>query len=342
MPRVGRHPMKKGDGSSTPQMKTLSITTLVHIPETSGYWEESLKVLDLCISSIHEHTGKEFDLYVFDNGSCSEVKEYLLNQQKIGRIQFLTFSQENVRKTGGLKSLLLQAEGDFVAYLDSDAYVLPGWLDKSVEILKTFNDVGQVTAIPLARNKIDMNPELLKVEGCSNISISKGNNKIPEEFVKAHAKSIGVDYKVYCKDRLNNREDILIEKNKISAIMGSVDFQFTTTKTVINNIYQSDIDIPDLRGDDIYIPIWEYKMQNSGYLMLSTNEYLVHHIGNKIPDFSKELPWLDLNTLSVVPTTIVPHTKNKTKKKNRILNSTRLRRIIKRIHLWTYRFLYEK
>jgi len=341
MPRVGRHPMKKGDGSTTPMMKTLSITTLVHIPETTGYWENSLKVLDLCLSSIHSHTEKEFDLYVFDNGSCKEIKDYLLTQQKLGRIQFLTFSKENVRKTGGLKSLLLQAEGDIVAYLDSDAYVLPGWLDKSLEILNTFENVGQVTAIPLARNKCAKNSELKKIKENPRISITKGNDLIPDQYLKAHAKSIGVDYQVYCKDRLRNREDILIEEKKISAILGSVDFQFTTTKTVIKNVYQSDIDIPDIRGDDIYIPIWEYKMQNSGYINLSTSEYLVHHMGNQIPDFSKELPWIDKNTLKVVPDPI--ERSNFTRKKtSRLLQSTRLRRIVKKIHLWTYNFLYEK
>jgi len=341
MPRVGRHPMKKGDGSTTPMMKTLSITTLVHIPETTGYWENSLKVLDLCLSSIHAHTEKEFDLYVFDNGSCEEVKDYLLTQQKIGQIQFLTFSNENVRKTGGLKSLLLQAEGDIVAYLDSDAYVLPGWLDKSLEILNTFKNVGQVTAIPLARNKIDLNHELLKIAGDSSISISKGNNLIHEDFVRAHAKSVGIDYNKYCNNRLQDREDVSVTKNDISAFMGSVDFQFITTKTVIKNVYHSDIDIPDIRGDDIYIPIWEYKMQNSGYINLSTNEYLVHHMGNKIPDFSKELPWIDKDTLKVVPDSI--ERSNFTRRKtSRLLQSTRLRRMVKKIHLWTYNFLYEK
>ncbi len=342
MPRLGRHPMKRGDGSSSPQSKSLSITTLVHIPETTGYWENSLEVLKLCLSSIRAHTDVEFDLYVFDNGSCDIVKNYLLQQLNIGKIQYLTFSNQNVRKTGGLNSLLHQADGDIVAYLDSDAYVLPGWLEKSMEIMNNFDNVGQVTAIPLARNKIDSNNIIKKLENDQNVSISRGNNLIPDQYIKAHSESIGVNFRQYIKDRLKNREDVLITKNGISAIFGSVDFQFLTSKSMINKVMPLPIDdIDNIRGDDIYIPSWEKKLNQAGCLMLSTEDYLVHHMGNQIPDFSKELPWVDLKTLKVLPEQVQKRERIE-KTDNRILKSTRLRRIIKKIHLWTYKFLYEK
>mgnify|MGYP003988457095 CR=1 FL=1 len=342
MPRLGRHPMKKGDGLNTPKSKKLSITTIVHIPETTGYWENCLNVLDLCISSIYAHTPVEFDLYVFDNGSCSEVKEYLHDHQKNGQIQFLTFSKENVRKTGGLNFLLNQADGEYVAYLDSDAFVLPGWYEKSLEIIEEYDNVGQVTAIPLARNKSISDQELKALKENSEITISKGKDLIPEMYVKAHAESVGKDYDEYVYNRLNDREDVKLTKNKISAILGSVDFQFITSNSVINDVIRKKLsDISELRGDDIYIPIWEKRLRDADYKMFSTEDYLVHHMGNKIPCFEKELPWIDLNTLNVLPTRTT-HSQIKSNRKGRFLQSTRLRRLIKKIHLWTYRFLYER
>ena len=63
-------------------------------------------------------------------------------------------------------------------------------------------------------------------------------------------------------------------------------------------------------------------------------------MGNKIPNLKIELPWINLDELSIVPDSI-PKPKV-LKRKNRLLNSTRLRRVVKKIHLWTYRFLYER
>ena len=81
MPRLGRHPLKVNKFLSI-EKKILSIGTVVHIPNIEGYFEDSLKVLDLCIQSMHAHTDVDFDLHVFDNGSCNEVKEYLIKCMK--------------------------------------------------------------------------------------------------------------------------------------------------------------------------------------------------------------------------------------------------------------------
>ena len=82
MPRVGRHPMKKGLGIDTLSLKKLTIGSIVHIPDTTGFWKDSLKILDICINSIYQNTSQDFDLHIFDNGSCDEVKEYLIEKIK--------------------------------------------------------------------------------------------------------------------------------------------------------------------------------------------------------------------------------------------------------------------
>ena len=63
--------------------KKLTIGSIVHIPDTKGFWKDSLKILDICISSIYHNTSQDFDLHIFDNGSCDEVKEYLIEKNKI-------------------------------------------------------------------------------------------------------------------------------------------------------------------------------------------------------------------------------------------------------------------
>ena len=44
--------------------------------------------------------------------------------------------------------------------------------------------------------------------------------------------------------------------------------------------------------DPIYSPILEKKLDENGWWQLSTIDYLIHHMGNQIPDFEAELPWI--------------------------------------------------
>ena len=341
MPRVGRHPMKKGLGLDTLSLKKLTIGSIVHIPDTTGFWKDSLKILDICISSIYQNTSQDFDLHIFDNGSCDEVKEYLIEKNKIGVIQHLSFSDKNLKKTGALNKLLRLSDGDYFAYLDSDALMLPGWLEASLNVINNFENVGQVTCIPIARCFDNPQDVINSLKKFKNIECSSSSDFIPEEFVKAHAISVGMDFEKYKVNRLSGREDIKITKNDVTAYYGSVDFQFITSREVIESVLPLPTHGNDLRGDDIYKPIWENELSKKGLMMLSTEDYLVHHMGNRIPNLKDELPWLELGLESFKNE--IDKTKNmKLKKGNRLLSSTRLRRLIKRIHHWTYDFLYEK
>ena len=98
--------------------------------------------------------------------------------------------------------------------------------------------------------------------------------------------------------------------------------------------------VKHLRGAQIGPPTFQILTDKNGFWKLSTKDYLVHHMGNRIPDFSVELPWIDLTKLKILPK---QKQKNIVKKNNKniILRSTRLRRLVKKIHLWTYKFLYE-
>ena len=75
---------------------------------------------------------------VFDNGSCNKVVKYLTRLNRNGVIQYYIRSDKNLRKLGALNYLLKSAPGDYVSFADSDVYFLDGWLDKSLEVLKSF------------------------------------------------------------------------------------------------------------------------------------------------------------------------------------------------------------
>ena len=351
MGRVGYHPMKTSEIIEMSVPKKITITTLVHIPELVGFWENSLEVLKLSLSSLFAHTDQEFDLMVFDNGSCKDVYDYLSEEYQNGNIQYLFFSEKNLRKTDALPIIFREAPGEIICYFDSDVYFLPNWLDESLKVLEKFPKIGMLTACPVARNKTSF---MFKstYEGVSKLDkVEKkvGNNLIDDKYVVSHALSVGVGISDYKKNRLNEREDFLITCDGISAFITAVDFQYITTKKAIDSIKDEWNDlqmnlikskVKYLRGAQIGPPTFQILTDKNGFWKLSTKDYLVHHMGNRLPDLSVELPWVDLTKLKILPN---QKQKNiiKRRSKNIILRSTRLRRIVKKIHLWTYKFLYE-
>ena len=71
--RTGQNPSKSGVPAYTPQQ--LGIALLVYIPFKEGYFKDSLDILRFQIESLYRNTGSQFDLLVFDNGSCPAFNE---------------------------------------------------------------------------------------------------------------------------------------------------------------------------------------------------------------------------------------------------------------------------
>jgi len=66
--RLGQNPSK--DKLPAYQPARLGIALLSYIPSMAGYFEHSLEIIRYQIASIRHSTGMDFDLLVFDNGSC--------------------------------------------------------------------------------------------------------------------------------------------------------------------------------------------------------------------------------------------------------------------------------
>lgn len=340
MPRIGRHPLKERslilDG---PLVQPITMTTITHIPMLEGYWAESLEILKLFFESLFTSTGLNFDLLVFDNASCREVTDYLTSLKEKGQIQYLVLSNRNFRKLGALDFLLRAAPGDYVAYADSDVYFLPGWLEKSLKVMETFPHSGMVSALPT----IDKAEKYLQstrqgVNDNPAIQVETGPNLVPNAFVKAHQTSLGKsDLAYFAGDRCDTR----ITLNGTSAYLSAQDFQFLTTKAVIKAVLPLQVDGGTEDYDPIYSPVFEAKVDALGYWRLSTADYLVHHMGNSIPDLVTELGQITKNIgFEKKNGETSPHIK-KPGITRRILSSHTIRKVIKKIYTWSYQVLFE-
>ena len=124
--RVGQNPAKSIEHVPQPARITLAVVT--YIPFLHGYYEQSLDVLKASLGSVWQNTPKPYDLLVFDNASCTEVRNFLQEAQQKGHIQYLVLSDRNIGKGGAWNLIFQGAPGEILAYSDSDVYFYPGWL----------------------------------------------------------------------------------------------------------------------------------------------------------------------------------------------------------------------
>lgn len=336
MPRAGRHPLKVKGLRDEVRQQRITVTTIVHIPALEGYWAQSLDVLKLFFQSLFASTTLPFDLMVFDNNSCTEVQDYLLGLRREGRIQYLILCEYNLRKLGALNYLLSTAPGEFVAYADSDVYFLPGWLECSLKVLEAFPEAGKVTASPVFGGDMSAISAQAFAAATADPSISVETGLlVPDEYVDAHRLSLGLSQEEYLS-RLEGRKDVRLSRGNTSAYLSTADFQFTIRREALQHVLPLWVDSRELYYDPIYSPILEARLDAAGLWQLSTTDYLVHHMGNRVPDLEAELPWISGSGTGISPS------RAGQVRQSRITQNRLVRSVLKKLNVLTYKLLYEK
>jgi glycosyltransferase involved in cell wall biosynthesis len=289
MTRIGMNPARDRISDYRPARVTVAV--LVYIPYLTGYFEHRLEVLKLCLLSIQKHTEIPYDLLVFDNGSCEEVKALLRELQEGGVINYLLTSSENIGKIGAFKIMFEAALGEVIAYSDDDIFFYPGWLSAHLELLDGFPNVGMVSGCAvrtLFDHGVSSNLELARQE--PDVNLIKGQN-IPERWEIDWAESYGRDIKAH-RVALQDMEDIQIEGYGLKAFAIANHNQFVTPKSVITQF------IPDEWSGRLMGQMNELDVavDEGGYLRLSTLDRTSRHLGNMVsPGMAEEAKNLGLS-----------------------------------------------
>ncbi len=271
--RVGQNPAKSID--SVPQPQRVTVALVSYIPFLGGYYAQSLEVLKTCLGSLWEATRTAFDLLVFDNASCTEVRGYLQDAHFQGRIQYLVLSDKNVGKGGAWNFIFQAAPGEIIAYADSDILFRRGWLERSLEILAAFPQAGMVTARPMRTPEAFYTSTLEWVRQQADVQLEQGNF-LPWETYLEHVLSLGTSEE-QAREWFASRQDIRLTRQGVSAHVSAAHFQFTAPKSILAQFVPFDMDRPmgQVRSLD-------EQMNASGYLRLTTCDPLVKHLGNRI------------------------------------------------------------
>ena len=276
--RKGQNPAKFIGKVAQPARITVAV--LNYIPFQSGFFAQTFEVLKTCLGSIWDHTSGEadgksaYDLMVFDNGSAPEVVDYLRKAQADGDIQYLLLSEKNLGKGGAWNIMLAAAPGEIIAYTDNDAYFYPGWLEKSVQILGHFPQVGMVTSRPFRTPPELFSATTLWAEQAS-VTVERGQF-IPWEQFKAFDMSLGTPEEDVRK-RYESTEDVRITYNGLTAQAGASHWQFVAYKSVIQQFLPFSMDKPMGQVRQL-----DHRMNEAGYLRLMPVEFLAQNMSNRL------------------------------------------------------------
>ncbi len=271
--RIGQNPGKYMKEVAKPARITVAVLT--YIPFLSGFYADTLEVLKVTLESIRESADLPFDLMVFDNGSCEEARQYLLDEHQAGRIQFLILSEKNLGKGGAWNMILAGAPGEIIAYTDSDAYFYPGWLSRSVQILETFPKVGMVTARPFRTKEDFYTSTLAWGESVPDAQVEHGQF-IPFEVFREFDLSLGQSEEEI-RQHYDTTEDVRLTYNGVQAIAGASHWQFVAYKSVLHEFLPFNMDRPMGQVRQL-----DQRMNEAGYLRLMLSDPLAMNMSNTL------------------------------------------------------------
>ena len=285
--RTGANPAKSGLPAYTPQK--LGIALIVYVPFTEGYFEHSLEIFKIQLSSIRAATPVPFDLLVFDNGSCPQVIAELqsLYSQKSSdnpnRIDWLVLSRHNLGKAGAWNWIFAAMPNELICYADSDVLFRPGWLEASLEILAAFPQAGMVSAQP---NFYDVMQGAGKAHESATAQYSLSEYWPGREIIDEYCLGIGASddlaAQFYQKPlpaitRLEDKESQIAQN--VQAVIGASHMQFIIPGKVARLAVPLPATKALLRTETMAL---DFKVDQLGYLHLSTLEPFVFHMGNTL------------------------------------------------------------
>jgi glycosyltransferase involved in cell wall biosynthesis len=272
--RIGENPAKTIKNIIKPMRITVAV--LSYVPFLSGYYAEALEVLKECLNSICKNTDLPYDLMVFDNGSCEETREFLLDARANGRIQYLILSEKNIGKGGAWNMIFQGAPGEIIAYCDGDALLFHGWLSACVQVLDTYPNVGMVTARPLRTNADLYSATIRWAKKTNGVNMEKGHLMTFDDF-KDFADTMGYTT-AKVKQLYDSTKDIRLSYKGLKAFVGANHFQFVGWKKVLNQFTPFEMDKPLGQVQQL-----DQKINQAGLLRLMTEKFLVQNMSNRVP-----------------------------------------------------------
>ncbi len=279
MPRLGQNPAKFVEGIAQPA--PVLVAVISYLPFLRGYYHQGLEVLKVCLESVRRHTQGDYDLMVFDNASCREVREFLLAEHQSGGLQYLLLSETNLGKVGAWNFIFGAASGEYLAYADSDVYFCPGWLERHLQIFDAYPGVGSVTGQPRRQRRDFTQNTIRALPAHPDIQVDLGDH-IPRTWIEDHDRSLG---KVEEGGANLPAEDYRLTCRGVPAYVTAQHYQFVIRSELARSMVPFRTNRP--MGADV--AQFDAALDARNLLRLAVADRLAIHMGNTL-EIAPQLP----------------------------------------------------
>jgi len=209
----------------------VTVAMLTYNPNKLGYFQDRLDVTLACLESIFINTSAPYDLMVFDNGSNEETVSALRALRDAGKIDFLILSSQNIGKIGALQIMLKATPGEIIAYCDDDVFMLPGWLERHLEVIDAYPNVGAVTGMYIKPHMKEGISSSLKFAKGSEVKAEYGT-LVDRELEQHYIEQTGRTWEKYLEE-ISGLEDVRITYKGIQTFVSAGHYQFAAKKSAI-------------------------------------------------------------------------------------------------------------
>ena len=216
------------------------------------------------------------------------------------------------------------APGELIAYADSDVYFFPGWLEKHLEVMETFPEVGTVSGLPRRQRTEFCKHTLERVHTIDGMQVEEGN-LIPEDWIRDHALSLD---KVDQLERDLERTDTRVTFGGVQAYVTATHFQFLVRKSDVEPYLPFAYTRP--MGPDV--AQFDRAIDGSGRLRLAVAERMVYHIGNVYDEAALARVVGESKRVWAQPAA---------KKRRSILHRGPVKRVLMRLYDWLFQLYFE-
>jgi len=266
-----RHAMTEGWGKYV-------VSAIVHLPNFEGYHKDRFEVVKESLTTMRKNAGLQCQTLIWDNGSCAEFRDWLLNEYKPDFVVLGANVGLSSARAGVLRML---PPNTIVGIADDDMWYYQNWFKAQVDLMRSFPNVGQVSGYP-ARTQMRWGNRYTK-EWARKFARLEEGRFIPDEWDKDFAESVGRDYKWHIGYTKKDNDWRITYQGKQAYAMAH-HCQFVCEAGKIAPIIQQNKEAMSSDRE------FDNAVDVAGMLRLTTINRYVRHMGNVLDDDLKQKP----------------------------------------------------
>lgn len=276
--RSGKNPQKTKEKISLET--NLRVIMVVFIPESGGYYSNSLEVFKLSIRSLIASNKGHYKISVVNNGSCQEVRDFLASFSA-EEIDTIIQHGENIGKIDALIGAARGAREPLITLTDADILFSKNWCSATQEVFRAFKKAGSVSPIPFRHGFYYGTSSVLKEILLKKLKFSR--LKIPQNFADHNKYLESINWG---NEKTDSLDWPVVQKENVKAIVGSGHQVLTIKREILFSTVPISPSLT-LIGEDSEYKYIDEPIDRAGLLRLATFKNYAFHMGNTLE------PWME-------------------------------------------------